>query len=574
MKNKSEKKLKSNGNAAEASAAGLSKTGILAEAIGGISDEFVKAAEDPEAAFAAAKKRRVPGSLRYVFISAACLAVLATVFFSIYIGNSIIRRGERQTGEKVSPDEGYAELTFTDTDGGYAVSGISNPEGYAKLKISVPPVHNGKAVVEYDPAASISGILPRMLTEAAFDRITESFAESINAQSDASGKKRIDNWRDYLPIAKRSKLMTDSNNEEWYSFLMFIAYYPEKDPAEILSSRETAELIKRYPQCADGSRIYVLIPDATPPELNATADILKKYVPSYTFEMKLADETDAGYYQWLVYDRLNDTEKTVEAWNGIVSGGKSAVRPSVYSGIITEISLPDSVVRLPGTPLAGTCVRSFRIPSGVCGISGAFFAGAAEGISVTYADEPDWYCTLGGYGKYFLSDLTEPGISGHSNLWQYELELYKCKPGEKETVRALSSYFSQSLSSGMPEPVAVRIGSFEQMQALADFVSGSGYIRGNITDSSYAGRFDVGYFDGAAAIAVLTFSGSGSRTYSFSVKEEGGRLKINLVAEHYFYETCDVARFVTLIPVEKNQAGLEIDIITSDDYSAQTYPVN
>ena len=46
MKNKSEKKLKSNGNAAEASAAGLSKTGILAEAIGGISDEFVKAAED------------------------------------------------------------------------------------------------------------------------------------------------------------------------------------------------------------------------------------------------------------------------------------------------------------------------------------------------------------------------------------------------------------------------------------------------------------------------------------------------------------------------------------------------
>ncbi|MCR4683210.1 MAG: hypothetical protein K5647_07725 [Clostridiales bacterium] len=81
---------------------------ILDEALGGVDARFVKAAEDPGAAFAAAGagRPRRPVWLRYAVAAAVTLILLVAAGFSVFIVNSVIRGSH---GEETGTDADAAE---------------------------------------------------------------------------------------------------------------------------------------------------------------------------------------------------------------------------------------------------------------------------------------------------------------------------------------------------------------------------------------------------------------------------------------------------------------------------------
>ena len=83
---------------------------ILDEALGGIDTRFVKAAEDPGAAFAAAGagRPRRPVWLRYAVAAAVTLVLLVAAGFSVFIVNSVIRgsHGEESGTDAADPRTG------------------------------------------------------------------------------------------------------------------------------------------------------------------------------------------------------------------------------------------------------------------------------------------------------------------------------------------------------------------------------------------------------------------------------------------------------------------------------------
>ena len=91
---------------------------ILDEALGGIDARFVKAAEDPGAAFAAAGAGRPnrPVWLRYAVAAAVTLLLLVAAGFSVFIVNSVIRgsHGEESGTDAADPRTGDWTMEFGD----------------------------------------------------------------------------------------------------------------------------------------------------------------------------------------------------------------------------------------------------------------------------------------------------------------------------------------------------------------------------------------------------------------------------------------------------------------------------
>ena len=114
---------------------------ILDEAMGGIDARFVKAAEDPGAAFAAAGAGRPnrPVWLRYAVAAAVTLILLVAAGFSVFIVNSVIRgsHGEEsgtdadsaETADPAAADPRTGDWTIEFADADY--KGYSGPGGYS-----------------------------------------------------------------------------------------------------------------------------------------------------------------------------------------------------------------------------------------------------------------------------------------------------------------------------------------------------------------------------------------------------------------------------------------------------------
>ena len=104
---------------------------ILDEALGGIDARFVKAAEDPGAAFAAAGAGRPnrPVWLRYAVAAAVTLVLLVAAGFSVFIVNSVIRgsHGEESGTDAADPRTGDWTIEFGDAD----YKGYAGPCGYS-----------------------------------------------------------------------------------------------------------------------------------------------------------------------------------------------------------------------------------------------------------------------------------------------------------------------------------------------------------------------------------------------------------------------------------------------------------
>ena len=104
---------------------------ILDEALGGIDARFVKAAEDPGAAFAAAGAGRPnrPVWLRYAVAAAVTLVLLVAAGFSVFIVNSVIKgsHGEESGTDAADPRTGDWTIEFGDAD----YKGYAGPCGYS-----------------------------------------------------------------------------------------------------------------------------------------------------------------------------------------------------------------------------------------------------------------------------------------------------------------------------------------------------------------------------------------------------------------------------------------------------------
>ena len=128
---------------------------ILDEALGGIDARFVKAAEDPGAAFAAAGAGRAnrPVWLRYAVAAAVTLVLLVAAGFSVFIVNSVIRGSH---GEESGTDADSAETADP------AAADPRTGEIY-NAGCFFPEVSSGKWTGESD--APVSGSLPLFIID-------------------------------------------------------------------------------------------------------------------------------------------------------------------------------------------------------------------------------------------------------------------------------------------------------------------------------------------------------------------------------------------------------------------------
>ena len=110
-------------------------------------------------------------------------------------------------------------------------------------------------------------LVPRLITKARFDTLIKATLDEL-----------------------RGVTLTD------FYYGKFLVYFPEKNifDGSIRSKQAIASLIKKYP-IAEKEPIYVFDTTATAVELNFCEEIIKTYVPTYTFDMMDEDHEITGY---------------------------------------------------------------------------------------------------------------------------------------------------------------------------------------------------------------------------------------------------------------------------------------
>ncbi len=353
-----------------------------------------------------------------VALRTAVFFALAAVVFSSLAGCGSDPSGavtyEDSTPARVMT--GAPELVFAERNDGAYLGAVENPGKYDFLEVTVPETFNGKTVVGCDIGTDCKNSLPQMLTRGGMEKITELFADTINAMAaDIDGARKVD-WKDYYkdkPITERLNAIKRSNNSNWWYLNVFLSYYDLKNLSDGASERESDALLKQYPQCAE-TDIYVLREGATEAEYVTHVYMnLKKYAPSYSFDDKLDAELEAGYYRWLIYEsecRMKGApfgrEEAEKRWKEITETGRSAAIPD-NPGVVTALSLPDCVEKLTGHLAMGTDLSSFVIPAGVKSIEWDFFAGCRKDMKVTYLGTENWTATDEKGEKYTYPQLCD-----------------------------------------------------------------------------------------------------------------------------------------------------------------------
>ena len=345
-----------------------------------------------------------------------CLILTAAVFLSL--AGCVTDPSGASTEEestRVRGKTGEAGLIFAERNDGAYLAAIENPGQYDFLEVTVPETFNGKTVIGCDIGTDCKKSLPQMLTRGGLEKITELFADTINAMAaDIGGARKID-WKNYyldLPLQKRPAAIYESNNPRWYDLNIFLAYYNLKSLSGCSTKRESEALLRQYPQCAL-TDIYVLSKEAVEAEYLRLYTYLKKYAPSYSFDDKLDAEREAGYYQWLIYESeckmrgepagSKDAEKL---WKDLTDAGRTAAIPE-NPGVITSLSLPDCVEKLTGHLNVGTDLTAFSIPAGVKNIEWDFFIGCRKDMKVTYQGTENWVAVDKNGNKYTFEQLCD-----------------------------------------------------------------------------------------------------------------------------------------------------------------------
>ena len=336
--------------------------------------------------------------------------------------DSLPESGAEQNSPETSGD---ATLEFRETDDGYVLSALRNPEGFNNLAVRVPETHNGKPVVGVDIDGSIDFIFPRMLSVEAFETLMDAFAETINRDSEKNGLQTVD-WKETDPVAARASRWTLSQNVKWLDFNRFEAFYFKRSLSEAATEHEKRQLSDLYPQCRSYD-FYALTSDVSYTNLAELSELLREYVPSYSLEDKLRDESAVDYYKWKDYknrvayiSHVLFEDEIDRYWNEATPVERPVSRES-----ITEFVIPDSITFITGCPIVSTRIADFNIPAGVIEIRVSFFCGCREDISVTYGGQTGWTASLSDveYGKvYTLKDLFKPEVSvSTGNRMTYKL---------------------------------------------------------------------------------------------------------------------------------------------------------
>ena len=185
----------------------------------------------------------------------------------------------------------YSQVVIKYTDNDTEKTMNSFTEAASRGQVKFEYIKNGVRV-EYSIGREETRMLvPRVIERSRFEEaILQPFADEINRISEENGYKILD-WRNYLPIAKRSQLIPDSapdgnaknGNTEWFKFQKLLAFYSEKFLGEAETEKERQSMRALYPICTKMD-IWVCTPDISRNELITVENYIKTYIPSYTFE--------------------------------------------------------------------------------------------------------------------------------------------------------------------------------------------------------------------------------------------------------------------------------------------------
>ncbi len=185
----------------------------------------------------------------------------------------------------------YSQILVKYTDNDTDKTMNSFTEAASRGQIEFDYIKNGIRV-EYSIGREETRVLvPRQIERSRFENyILQPFADEINKISEEMGCNVL-NWRDYLQMAKRNKMIEDSSptgnpkdgNTEWFKFVKLLAFYSEKFLGECETEKERRSMEALYP-ITKKMDIWVCTPDVSRNELITIEGYIKTFVPSYTFE--------------------------------------------------------------------------------------------------------------------------------------------------------------------------------------------------------------------------------------------------------------------------------------------------
>jgi len=217
-------------------------------------------------------------------VATVCLATGQILFSNPYdIGSAAA--SDQVKGELFS----QIIVKYTDNDTDKTMNSFT--EAASRGQITFEYIKNGIRV-EYSIGREETRMLvPRVINRQRFEEnILQPFADEVNRISEENGYLFV-NWRDYLPMAKRNKMIEASSptgnpkdgNNEWFKFVKLLAFYSLKSLAEAETEKEKLSMRALYPICTKMD-IWVCTPDISRNELITVEGYIKTFIPAYTFE--------------------------------------------------------------------------------------------------------------------------------------------------------------------------------------------------------------------------------------------------------------------------------------------------
>ena len=156
-------------------------------------------------------------------------------------------------------------------------------------QITVKHIKNGVRV-EYSIGREDARMLvPRLIEKERFEtKILDPFAAEINAVSEEQGLP-VKEWRDYhYDLTLRDKIRQESKNQLWHNFNMLRNFYTYHEMGSTGGDQHVSKVI-------NSMGVYYFETNTNLTQLSKVENLIKTYVPSYTYEDLEADHTKTQY---------------------------------------------------------------------------------------------------------------------------------------------------------------------------------------------------------------------------------------------------------------------------------------
>ncbi|MBR3965028.1 MAG: hypothetical protein IKJ80_06435 [Clostridia bacterium] len=156
-------------------------------------------------------------------------------------------------------------------------------------QITVKHIKNGVRV-EYSIGREDARMLvPRLIEKERFEtKILDPFAAEINAVSEDQGLPVLE-WRDYhYDLSLRDKIRKESKNQLWHNFNMLRNFYIYHEQGSSGGDQHVSKVI-------DSMGVYYFETNTNLTQLTKVENLIKTYVPTYTYEDLEADHTKTQY---------------------------------------------------------------------------------------------------------------------------------------------------------------------------------------------------------------------------------------------------------------------------------------